>query len=268
MTDAVEFDASAWELNCLAELLNAVDPQHRLQMDDGGIWAKTVDPANVCMVDLDVPADAFDSYGADGDGEIGIQTDMLADVTDLSGAPLRRSADAAVSIDEDETAVTMSANDRTLDVAFQSVNPQTLRMPPERPDTPRQWRAVLEWDQFVAVIRACTGLKRHPWIQNDGGDLRVFNTDGSGADVDVSLETAAMEAIGDGASDHDARTQLSRDYLKNVADALDALRSKPATVTVEFGDDVPVVIDVSPDQDASFAFTCYYHIAPRLQRDD
>lgn len=227
----------------------AVVEECRLHLREDGLWLRATDPAVVAAVELELSADAFERYEADGD-VIGVNLSRLMDVTSL--------VDGEDLIDlriEDGTGQ-LAVESGPLEYTLALIDTASIRAAPDE----------LAGLAFTAEMRmAGSHLDRGIRAAEMVGDqlrLRIngggtFHLEASG-DTDVAclrLGADDVESLDPGEVD----SLFSLEYLQEMNRAIPG----DELITIECGDDVPALIDYT-DGEAGPAVT--YLLSPLIRR--
>ena len=176
----------------LADALAPVDAivhECKLRFDDAGVTTKAVDPANVAMASLDVPADCFETYHVADDVTLGVNLERLLDVVGMAGA-------------DDTVALALDPDTRKLDIEtggleypLALIDPDTIRQEPELPDLELPGEFVFDAAELDRAVRAADLCADHVAIRADAGEKAVrFEADGDTDDVEVEIADGRLMA--------------------------------------------------------------------------
>jgi proliferating cell nuclear antigen len=243
-------------------MIAAADIQEvRLHVHEDGLTVNAVDPANVAMIELDIHAEAFDSFDADG-GVIGLALDDLRSQL-RSARKGKRTSDP----------VTLNLDDRRIKVLTErdyggstvravgeelTIDPDSIRDDPDIPDLDLAWRAATSPKAIQAAVGHCDGVEDYLKITNRNEALHFeANGDVSDAVVEVEADVEPLEH-----ADEDAASLFSTDYLDGMAGGLvDGLVDD---VSVEFGTEFPCIINFERTDDGETLYEGQYLLAPRI----
>lgn len=220
-------------------------------VDDGGFSVTAVDPANVAMVSLSLPADAFDAFDARGTA-LGVSLDRLLDVVGMAGR------DRAVRLRYDTEARKLQVRVGELSYTLALIDPDAIRSPPDADAFADQFEAAVtvEGRAFSRAVAAADLVSDHLELGVDEtGDYLYARAQG---DTDsTALELAAEDCVAfDPGSAH---SLFSLDYLTSVDRAVPA----DGPVRLRIGEDAPVEIEFDV---AGGDGSVRYVLSPRLNR--
>jgi proliferating cell nuclear antigen len=237
----------------LSELLDPVQvfvDECKIRLNDDGINIRAVDPANVGMVDAELPKEALEQYEATSD-VIGVNLERLDDIISM--------ADNGALID-----FTLDPRTRKLKVVVDGleytmalIDPDSIRQEPDLPDLDLAAEVVLTGKELNRGITAADMVSDHGALAVDPDDAELeISAEGDTDDAYYTLGEDKLINISPGP----AHSLFSLDYLKDVKKPI----PKDAEVTLEIGDEFPVKAHYnSPDTAAQITFM----VAPRIQSD-
>lgn len=236
-----------WE--AFVDRARAVVEECILTIDDDGLYTRGSDPANVCMVDLTLSPEGFESYESTED-EVGISLDRFTDVL-------------AIADKEDPVRVALDAETRKFHVAgdgfeytLAAINPDTIRDRPDIPDLDLPVECVVEGDRFARAVDGADMVSDHFSLGYEKPADEVYAAaEGDIDDVRFAWNEDELEALEPG--DESVESFFSTGYMGDLADVL---AGDPVTVT--FGDEWPVLLEQSW---ADGAGECLYMQAPRIK---
>jgi proliferating cell nuclear antigen len=241
---------SAETLTDALDSVSVLVDECKIRLEDDGLAIRAVDPANVGMVDLDLSADAFESYETDG-GVIGVN---LARLEEFAGM-----ADSGqlIELELDEETRKLHIQIEGLEGTLALIDPDSIRQEPDLPDLDLSSEVVLEGADIDRAVTAADMVSDHIALGVDA-DEEVFYVDAEGDTDDVHLELTTEDLIA--LTPGEARSLFSLDYLKDMNKAI----PKDAEVTMELGQEFPVKLhfDIAEGNGQ-----VTYMLAPRIQSD-
>ena len=237
-------------------LAGALDPvatlvdECKVHLDESGLSIRAVDPANVGMVDLELDADAFESYEADG-GLIGVDLTRLEDIVGMADRG------QLVQLELDEETRKLEVRIDGLEYTLALIDPDSIRQEPDIPALDLPGRVVLEGSDLNRAVTAADMVSDHIALGIDA-DAELFYVDAEGDTDDVHLELGREDLLDLEAGA--AHSLFSLDYLKNMNRAVPG----DAEVTLEIGEEFPIKIHYG-FADGMGQVT--YMLAPRIQSD-
>lgn len=252
-------------IRSLVQLPTTIVNEATVRFDADGIHLRAVDPANVCMVDLTAHAEGFDAYRMpDPDAEIVVGMNLARLASALGWARKRGDGDpVTLDVLTDPTRVRVSVTRPDQGVKRTSewfgIDPDSIREEPDGPDLDLPCYADPDIRGFHDAVTAFG--PDHAQVAYDDGTL-VLTSDYDDDDMGEDSVFFPNAAWADG-EDANASSIFSLDYLEDVAAAVK--RSKADKLTLNWGEEFPVIIDVAHEE---WGFDARYLLAPRIQGDD
>jgi proliferating cell nuclear antigen len=214
----------------LADALAPVDAivhECKLHFDDGGVTTQAVDPANVAMASLEIPADCFESYHVGDDVTLGVNLERLLDVVGMAGSD----DTVALALDPDTRKLELETGG--LEYTLALIDPDTIRQEPELPDLELPGEFVFAAAELDRAVRAADLCSDHIAIRATEGEKAVrFEADGDTDDVSVAVADDRLMA---GSAEGPVASLFSLDYLQDIKGALG-----DSPVTLRVGEEVPL----------------------------
>ncbi len=239
---------SASTLQTAIDSVGVLVDECKIHLDEDGIRIRAVDPANVGMVDLELDADAFESYEADG-GIIGVNLSRLDDIAGMAG-----SGDL-IHLDLDEETRKLHIQMDGLEYTLALIDPDSIRQEPDIPDLDLPANVVLEGADIDRSVRAADMVSDHIELGVDDVE-EVFYVKAEGDTDDVYFELGHEDLID--LTPGAASSLFSLDYLKDMNKAI----PKDAEVELELGEEFPVKLHY---EIAEGLGAVTYMLAPRIQ---
>jgi proliferating cell nuclear antigen len=256
-------------------LLNPLADEYKVRFSRAdGIRVAAVDPANVGMVEFEVPPSAFESYDVDYDEVVaGLN---LSDLSAIASYARKGrgddDGDPITWVYDDETRrfyVQVERDRLTRESSFAAIDPNAIRQEPNLPGLSLPWETDLDSGTLRDVTRAASASCDHLQIAAEGLSSGVSGDETAGVlfygETDVREEVFRPDStatwVGDGNAEEVA-SLYSMDYLRDMAK--DLHRTKPDSVKVEFGDEFPVKIRFS---ESDYGISGTFMLAPRIQKD-
>ena len=241
---------SADTLRTTIDSVGVLVDECKIHLEEDGLSIKAVDPANVGMVDLELAAEAFESYEADG-GVIGVNLDRLDSIAGMANS------DQLVEMELDEETRKLHIQIDGLEYTLALIDPDSIRQEPDIPDLDLPANVVIEGADIDRAVTAADMVSDHIALGVDEGD-ELFYVDAEGDTDDVHLELTAEELID--LEVGPAHSLFSLDYLKDMNKAI----PNDGEVSVELGEEFPIKM--------YFGFAegqgqVTYMLAPRIQSD-
>ena len=182
--------AAIVEAEVLQETLDSVGvlvEECKIHLNEDGLEIRAVDPANVGMVDLSLPASAFESYEADG-GVIGVNLVRLQDIAGMADA------DQLVHLELDEETRKLHIRTDGLEYTLALIDPDSIRDEPDLPDLDLPARIVLEGRDIDRAVKAADMVSDHIALGVDVEE-EFFYVDAEGDTDDVHFELDREDLI-------------------------------------------------------------------------
>jgi proliferating cell nuclear antigen len=237
----------------LQEALDSVSvlvDECKIHLNEEGLAIRAVDPANVGMVDLELGAEAFESYEADG-GLIGVNLSRLEDIAKMANAG------QLVQLELDEETRKLHIDTDGLEYTLALIDPDSIRKEPDLPDLDLPARVVLEGSNIDRAVKAADMVSDHIALGVEA-DAETFYVDAEGDTDDVHFELGRADLIDLTAGA--ARSLFSLDYLKDMNHAI----PKNGEVTAHLGEEFPVEMEFEIAEGQGHV---RYLLAPRIQSD-
>jgi proliferating cell nuclear antigen len=237
----------------LQEALDSVSvlvDECKIHLNEEGLAIRAVDPANVGMVDLELGAEAFESYEADG-GLIGVNLSRLEDIAKMANAG------QLVQLELDEETRKLHIDTDGLEYTLALIDPDSIRKEPDLPDLDLPARVVLEGSNIDRAVKAADMVSDHIALGVEA-DAETFYVDAEGDTDDVHFELGRTDLIDLTAGA--ARSLFSLDYLKDMNHAI----PKNGEVTAHLGEEFPVEMEFEIAEGQGHV---RYLLAPRIQSD-
>lgn len=245
-------EINAGLLKSSVDTVSVLVDECKVRLDEDGLSIKAVDPANVGMVEMDIDADAFESYEAD-DELLGLNLVRFQDITGMANK-----GDTVVMELDEETRKLLIRIDG-LRYTLSLIDPDSIHQEPNVPDLDLPGNVVLPGREIRRGVKAAGMVSDHMafGVSDEEGSF-YMSAEGDTDDVRVDLhedEVIELETGGE-----TAQSLFSLDYLDSMAKAI----PNDAQVEVEVGDDYPVKMnfDVSGGE-----AQVTYLLAPRIENE-
>lgn len=237
-----------WE--AIVDRVKACVEECILTIDAEGLHTRAEDAAKVCLVDLTLSPEGFESYEGTQD-EIGLSLDRFEDVLSLADA-------------EDLVRVALDAKTRKFHVAgdgfeysLAGIDPDSIRARPDIPDLDLPVVASIGGDKLSHAVGGCNMVGDHVEVGNDADTAEIYAAaDGDTDDVRFAWSHDDLEGFEAGGGET-VESFYSTGYLAEVAAAID-----DDPVTVHLGEEFPVRM-IQPFADD--AGDCEFFLAPRIR---
>lgn len=241
----MESEIQAGVLSSSVDAVNVLVDECRARINEDGVSINAVDPANVGMVELDIPEESFETYTAEEE-LIGLNLDRLEEVVKMA-----KKGDMINLRLEKETGKLNISMDG-LHYSLSLIDPNSIEEP-DVPDLELEYEVILAGQQVKRGIKAATMVSDHMAF----GISDSFYMSAEGETDEVNLELNEEEVIsieGEG----EVRSMFSLDYLEDMAKAIPG----DAQVRLEIGDDHPIRITFDVEGGRG---KVSYLLAPRIE---
>jgi len=229
------------------EVMNTLVDEAVIQVGEGGLHSKAVEPANAAMVVLDMEAGAFEAYEADG-GELGIDLSRL-----LKAVSMAQKGDITMlELEQDTHKLRLELSGITYHLSL--LDPSTIRRVPRVPQLELPARIIMQGVDFQRAIRAASDVGSYLAL---GVENEEFYVEVEG-DTEKMRFTLTKDELID-LKGSNARSLFSLEYLRDISKSRAMSNSD---ILIEIGIDYPMRL--------SFDFadgTCKatYIVAPRVE---
>lgn len=227
---AVDATIDADRLDDSLAVLGALVDECRLELGADGLHVRAVDPASVAAVSLDLPADAFEQYTANGE-TVGVDVIRLGEVVGLAdpGDSVRLVLDAErrrLHVLVGELAYTLGL-----------IDPEAIREPldPAEMEYDCPAELAIAGSDVSRIVDAAEMVSTHLTLGVDA-DPAAFYAEASGDTDDVALgfDSDDLAALSPAA----VESLFSLDYLREMARPIPA----DSEVTIALGTEQPVTL--------------------------
>jgi proliferating cell nuclear antigen len=258
MTEADGFEAiiDADTFDTFLEHADALIGECKLRLDADALRTTFVEPSNVAMGDLELDADAFESYRTEG-GVIGVAIETIRDVLSLIND------DTLVHLWLDAETRKLELESDGLEYTLGLIDPDAIRQEPDLPELELAGRVVLEGRDLDQALTAADLCSDHVLItgqtDTDSDADREAVVIGADGDIDTVEWTFGLEAALDLVVEAACQSLFSLDYLNAIESPLPA----SAEVAIRFGDELPMRVAYSAAEGY-----CHvdYLVAPRVEK--
>lgn len=222
----------------------------KIHLNDDGIRICAVDPANVGMTDINLSADAFESYETNGGMDvIGTYLDPLVDTANMADN------DEMINLRVDEETRMLHVTMKNMERTIALIDPDSIREEPDIPDLDLPAELTVEGRDINRGIDAADMVGNHVAFVVDERE-REFAVTAEGDTDDVCLEFAEDELIE--LTPGEAHSLFSLDYLKDMTKSIPS----DAEVKLNLGEDFPTKMKFDLADGNGEAL---YMLAPRIQ---
>lgn len=235
----------------LRDALEAVAPlsdEVKFTISPDGIKLKAVDPANIAMVFLDLPAAAFEYYQADA-CELGIDLVRLGDVLSMAD----KGENVTIELDAETHKLKVGVGSLSYTVGL--IDPSAIRKEPRIPEIDLPTSVTISGSVLRKAIKAAEKVSDHVIL---GVDDTTFFMEAKGDIDSLKLQIPANELLT--LRSGESRSLFSLDYLIDMIKAA----GKADEVVLELGLDYPIKMRFQINKNVSII----YLMAPRIEQEN
>ena len=245
-------EINAGLLKSSVDTVSVLVDECKVRLDEDGLSIKAVDPANVGMVELDIPADSFGSYEAD-DELLGLNLVRFEDIIGMANKG------DVIEMELDEETRKLTIRIEGLRYTLSLIDPDSIHQEPNVPDLD------LPGDIEVAGRELRRGVKAAGMVSDHMAfgvscDDETFYMRAEGDTDDVRVDLGEDDVISLDTGGEEGESLFSLDYLDSMAKAI----PNDAAVAVEVGDDYPVKMNFDV---AGGEARVTYLLAPRIENE-
>ena len=245
-------EINAGLLKSSVDTVSVLVDECKVRLDEDGLSIKAVDPANVGMVELDIPADSFGSYEADEE-VLGLNLVRFEDIVGMAN----KGDVVEMELDEETRKLTIRIDG--LRYTLSLIDPDSIHQEPNVPDLDLPGDIELAGREIRRGVKAAGMVSDHMAFGVSGDD-DTFYMRAEGDTDDVRVDLTEEDVIGLETGGEKAESLFSLDYLDSMAKAI----PNDAAVDVEVGDDYPVKMNFDvAGGDAHIT----YLLAPRIENE-
>jgi proliferating cell nuclear antigen len=230
----------------MKDIINAIKDvaeEVRIQVSETGLKIQAVDPANVCMVFLDAPQDAFEYYKTDA-GDLALDMIRLDQFTNGSDS---------ISMELDPETHKMAVDHGRSKFSMSMIDPTAIKGAPRVPNLDMPCSIVISGADVYDAIQSAIKVSDHAILEQDEENF-VLEAKGDIDSVRTAFQLSELTGIRQGMS----RAVFSLDYLADIA----KVARKVSAVQIETGIDYPTVISFGMGK-----ISVRYMLAPRIEQD-
>ena len=247
-TDVPGWTITASAFNDALDSVSVLVDECRIHLNNDGIQIRAVDPANVGMVDMTLPAAAFEEYTGNGE-EIGVNLNRLEDITGMA------SSDQEVIVELDTETRMLHIEIGGLSYNLALIDPDSIRQEPDIPDLDLPAEVTLEGDQLNRGVTAADMVSDHIRLRvDDNSEEFIVEAEGDTDDVNLALDEETLVGLDVASAD----SLFSLDYLKDMNKAIPGSEA----VVAELGEEFPVKLHYNFAEGIG---SVTYMLAPRIK---
>jgi len=235
--------------------LNNLVYEARFNFDEEGLRVRTVDPANVALVMVHIPARCFEKYLIDSEMDsitLGLDVARIYDFC----RSIKNGELVEMWTHENEFFLETREGLGHLRYAVSLIDPSAIRKEPKEPKLDLPVVAEFDMKEFKKFILAATKVSDDICFDSTGQEFKIY------AESDTQRMSYVPDHI-DGAELPDAKSRFSLEYLTEF------VKVDSKVVKVHFGTNLPArftfYLDSKPDDDLSAKIE--YFLAPRIEAE-
>ena len=244
-------EINAGLLKSSVDTVSVLVDECKVRLDEDGLSIKAVDPANVGMVELDIPAESFESYEAD-DELLGLNLVRFEDIVGMAN----KGDIVEMELDEETRKLTIRIDG--LRYTLSLIDPDSIHQEPNVPDLDLPGDVELAGRELRRGVKAAGMVSDHMAFGVSDDETFYMRAEGDTDDVRVDLGEDDVISLDTGGEN--AESLFSLDYLDSMAKAI----PNDAAVAVEVGDDYPVKMNFDVAGGDSHVT---YLLAPRIENE-
>lgn len=277
-------------LKSVTNVLDVLVDECKFRFGEDEARVRAVDPANVGMVDLHIPAEAFDAYDLPESHVIGLDLNRLETTTGYARKGGNSDDDPGDPVLLEQVGrriyVRVEPDDRmTRTGSFMSIDPDSIRQEPDLPNLSLPWEGEVDATQYRDALKEVKKtfdyVRLSPVVEETGngslsggpqgylslyamerGERKPAGSDTKEKYVRAEDEFRTQEKVLTGESGADAgdASLFSLDYLKDMADAL--VKAGFDDVNLRLGDEFPLKMEF---HESRWGISGEFMLAPRIQ---
>ncbi len=235
-------------LKTISKAMVALVSEARFHFKQEGFHSRAVDPANVAMVIVEVPAESFEAYTIESEEEeevIGVDVNRVYDISKT----MKKKELVELKVEEAEMIIKFGS----VQYSVQLIDPSAIRKEPKVPSLDLPAKIVLDAGEFKKVITAADKVSDHVVFRSDDTGFYIE----AKGDVDrIEFHMSEAELIEFNKAV--ARSMFSVEYLKEFV----KIAGSGDLLTIYLGTNYPVrlVFDVCDGK-----VKVEYILAPRIE---
>lgn len=242
------------QLQQTLDYVTALVDECKFRIEATGLSIRAVDPANVGMVDLFLPAGAFESWRqTDDETVLGIPLERMDEIVGMADG------DELVQFELDAEARQLNFSISNISYTLSLIDPDAIRQEPDIPELDLTAEVVFDGSQFSRGIAAADMVSEHIRFavtpRNAGGATEdTFHIQANGDVDDVDLSLTGDDVIDIDAGEADSLFAL--DYLKSMQKPI----GKNDEISMELGEEFPMKFHTQYAEGGEVT----YMLAPRI----
>ncbi len=249
MLQVTSKDINGW--NTIIKAASALLEEIALEFHPDKITMRNMDPSHIAMLNLEWLAQSFDGYVCDGEYVITLRLEDLANVVKRAS----KGDTMEISLGEGNSVVISVKNGYQREFTLHSLESSHTAVP--LPKVHFTARVVITLKGFRDAIADIATVSDQVTINGESGSL-TFSGSSEYGNVKVTMTTSTPD-IKEIKIDDPSTASYSVEYIEKFTRSLS---SPTETLTVEFGNRLPVKLEAALDQKGS---KLEYYLAPRVE---
>lgn len=230
----------------MKDIINAIKDiaeEVKIQVSPIGLKIQAVDAANVCMVFLDAPQEAFEFYKAEA-GDLALDMIRLDQFTNGSDS---------ISMELDPETHKMAVSHGRSKFSMSMIDPTAIKGAPRIPQLDMPCSMVISGSDLYDAIQSALKVSDHAVLEQNEDEF-VLEAKGDIDSVRTAFQLSELTGIRQGMS----RALFSLDYLADIS----KVARKVSAVQIETGIDYPMVATFEMGK-----ISVRYMLAPRIEQE-
>jgi DNA polymerase III sliding clamp (beta) subunit (PCNA family) len=243
-----------WKQLIDCALAHGNSTEYKPYFTSDGWVVEAVDPANVMMVQTELPSGSFESYDSGSTGEIGLSKEKFGGL--LQHTRYGKSTSDIVTLSGDrmsmQSHVSREMHGSTVDFSERRdlPDPKSLRERPDLPDLEFETEATIPVQTFINIVESID--QEHVNLQTTDDGIRFAGKSDVSESV-IDVETAVSGDV--------EQSYYSMSYVEDMANALHS--GKVNEITMKWDDEFPLFVEF--DREDTYSGTIM--LAPRITPD-
>jgi len=256
----VELETSGTVIKPFADILGRFLKDARLYFTDSGLSVTATDASNVVLVDMQLPASAFDDYDIMKETAIGVHISSLRGC--IRRARMGSNDSLTLSVSPDELRATVRRDDMVTTDATRLIDPDSIREDPNLPDIREHEdydydSTDFDIDRFAEGVSHVLDATEYVGFGTQDGQFIMES------ETDTTTSGVRFEDI---EPDNDFHAVFSGDYMADIVTACKKTRADDATVWCS--DEAPLFVEIDRELDGDVALDVSIMLAPRITTND
>ena len=209
----------------------ALTDEGALNINEDGIAAQVVDPANVCMVLVSLKSNGIEEYSS-GEGKIGLPFGRISKL--LEG--IKKDEDILIEYLSAKNKMRIAFENLRYDTALLSLD--TIRKDPKIPEIKLPVKITLDSNDFRQVITSAKKINDKITFKANIDGV-IIESAGISSDMSFRMEKEDMIDFAISSGIEEEKSSFSLDYLDDISKVM----TKSDNISIEFGTNYPCRIE-------------------------